>query len=60
MAVPPVANKSSMIKTFFPFSTASVCTCMLVDPYSKSKSSNYVSRGNLFGFRKGTNPAPIS
>ena len=54
--VPPVASKSSTIKTLSPSLTASLCIHKVFDPYSKSYFSVTTSRGSFPGFLIGTNP----
>ena len=49
-AVPPVAIKSSMIKTLSFFSIESLCTSIVAVPYSNSKSTECTSAGSLFFF----------
>ena len=58
--VPPVANKSSQINTFCPGFTASLCKCNSAVPYSKSYSTETVSRGNFPFLRAGAKPIPNS
>ena len=49
-AVPPVAIKSSITKTFSPLDIESLCTSMVASPYSSLKSTECVSAGSLFFF----------
>ena len=49
-AVPPVAIKSSIAKTFSFFSIESLWTSIVAVPYSNSKSIEWTSAGNLFFF----------
>ena len=47
-AVPPVAIKSSIIKTFSFLFIESLWTSIVAVPYSSSKSVEYTSAGSLF------------
>ena len=49
-AVPPVAIRSSIIKTLSSFSIESLWTSIVAVPYSSSKSTEKVSAGSLFFF----------
>ena len=49
-AVPPVATRSSIIKTESLSLIESLWTSIVAVPYSNSKSTEYVSAGNLFFF----------
>ena len=49
-AVPPVAIKSSIIKTLSSFLIESLWTSIVAVPYSSSKSIEWTSEGNLFFF----------
>ena len=49
-AVPPVAIRSSIIKTESVLIKESLCTSIVAVPYSNLKSTEYVSAGNLFFF----------
>ena len=51
-AVPPVAIKSSIIKTVSFSLIESLCTSIVAVPYSNSKSTEWTSAGNLFFFSK--------
>ena len=47
-AVPPVAIKSSIIKTLSSSFIESLWTSIVAVPYSNSKSTEWTSAGNLF------------
>ena len=49
-AVPPVAIKSSIIKTLSFSFNESLWTSIVAVPYSNSKSTEWTSDGNLFFF----------
>ena len=49
-AVPPVAIKSSIIKTLSFFLIESLCISIVAVPYSNSKSTEWTLAGNLFFF----------
>ena len=49
-AVPPVAIRSSIIKTLSFSSIESLWTSIVAVPYSSSKSIEWTSAGNLFFF----------
>ena len=49
-AVPPVAIKSSITRIFSPLLIESLWTSIVASPYSKVKSTECVSAGNLFFF----------
>ena len=49
-AVPPVAIRSSIIKTFSFLLIESLCIWIVAVPYSNSKSTEWTSAGSLFFF----------
>ena len=55
--VPPVARRSSIIKTLSPAFTASLCISSVSVPYSRSYVLLAVSYGSFPGFLTGTKPA---
>ena len=55
-AVPPVARRSSTIKTLFPGSTASTWISKLSFPYSRSYETLSVFEGSFPGFLIGIKP----
>jgi hypothetical protein len=59
MAVPPVASRSSTIRTLCPGLMASLCMNTSLEPYSRSYLQEIVSRGSFPGFLTGAKPTPI-
>src|ERR671937_535015 len=57
-AGPPVASRSSTMRTRAPGASASLCISSVADPYSSSYSTETTSAGSLPSFRTGTNPTP--
>src|SRR3989442_664119 len=56
--VPPVARRSSTMRTFAPGWRASLCISSVADPYSRSYSTDTTSAGSFPSLRTGTNPTP--
>src|SRR5881296_1509639 len=56
--VPPVARRSSTMRTREPGLRASLCISRVADPYSRSYSTLTTSEGSLPSLRTGTKPTP--
>src|SRR5438876_436634 len=56
--VPPVARRSSTMRTFAPGCRASLCISSVADPYSRSYSTDTTSAGSFPSLRTGTKPTP--
>src|SRR5262245_47286176 len=57
LTVPPVASRSSTMRTFWPWVMASRWISSVFDPYSSAYSTVIVSAGSLPSLRTGTSPA---